>query len=194
MERNKESIDYDYAIRLIKFKVRSLIGEYGFTESDSEDLQQDLLIYLLEHLPQYDSTRATQRTFMDRLLDNEIRTMIKHRRCRKRDCNTKFTSINQTISGDDGDPLSIEDLISYDNCMLHNGLITHTATELGDMRIDVELALSSLPNKLRSLCERLKTQSITEIITETGECRNSVNYKIRRIKKLLGNTGLEKYL
>ena len=194
MGQNKETADYDYAARLIEFKVRSLIGEFGFSEDDREDLQQDLMVHLLERLPQYDPTRAAVRTFMDRILENKIRSIIEHRRYKKRDCCIQLTSLSQTISGNDGDLMSIEDSISHDDCMLLNGRIVRTASELCDLRIAVETALSLLPGNLRSLCERLKTQSIAEITAETGEDRNRINYKIRRIRRLLAKTNLKEYV
>ena len=45
-ENRYDGID-DYAVRLIKHKARQLIGSAGFTESDRDDLEQDLMLDLL---------------------------------------------------------------------------------------------------------------------------------------------------
>ncbi|MHB1002024.1 MAG: sigma factor [Armatimonadota bacterium] len=194
MGQNKEKADFNYAMRLIEFKVKSLIGEFGFLEDDKEDLQQELLVHLLERLPRYDPARAAMRTFIDRLLDNKIRSMIKRRQNKKHDYSIESVSLSQIIGSGDSDLLLLEEIIDYEDCMLLNGWITSTKTEQIDLKFEVESILSLLPDDLRSLCDHLKTKSITEIIKETGEDRNRINHKIRKIRKLLKMTELKNYI
>ncbi len=56
-DKHDHGID-PYAIRLIKYKARTLVGKAGFTASDREDLEQELILDLLHRLPRYDRNRA----------------------------------------------------------------------------------------------------------------------------------------
>jgi len=51
-ENHYEGID-EYAVQLIKYKARQLVGRVGFTESDRDDLEQELMLDLLRRLPKY---------------------------------------------------------------------------------------------------------------------------------------------
>ena len=49
-DKRYEGID-EYAVQIIKYKARQLVGRVGFTESDREDLEQEMLMGLLQRLP-----------------------------------------------------------------------------------------------------------------------------------------------
>jgi len=42
----------EYVARLVRIKARQLVGRYGFTESDREDIEQELTLHLLEGVPE----------------------------------------------------------------------------------------------------------------------------------------------
>ena len=70
MRRNKydEGID-PYAVEIIRFKARQLVGQAGFTVADREDLEQELILDLLRRMPKYDSKRAKRNTFIARMVE-----------------------------------------------------------------------------------------------------------------------------
>ena len=45
-DKRYEGID-EYAVRIIKYKARQLVGRVGFTESDREDLEQEMILDLI---------------------------------------------------------------------------------------------------------------------------------------------------
>ena len=53
VDNSDDGID-PYAAGLIRFKARQLVGQAGFTASDRNDLEQDLILDLLRRLPKYD--------------------------------------------------------------------------------------------------------------------------------------------
>jgi DNA-directed RNA polymerase specialized sigma24 family protein len=60
--------DFDPAIsELIRHKARKLIGSYGFTSSDEEDLRQELTFHVIRNMKSYDPSRSSPRTFADRI-------------------------------------------------------------------------------------------------------------------------------
>ena len=68
-------------INLIKHKAWSLIGTIGFTWSDRDDLEQELVLDILRRLPRFDPERAQLMTFVVRVLDNKIASIIEARTC-----------------------------------------------------------------------------------------------------------------
>jgi len=75
----------DAEARLIGFKVRQLIGKYGFTSSDVPDLHQELTMHVHQRVERHDVNRGARSTFMDRLVSNKIASIIEHRTAMKRD-------------------------------------------------------------------------------------------------------------
>ena len=79
-----------YAAGLIRFKARQLVGQAGFTASDREDIEQELILDLLRRLPKYNPKRAQLNTFIARVVEHRVATLIEaqkagirdYRRCR----------------------------------------------------------------------------------------------------------------
>lgn len=55
----------DYATWLIQQKADQLIGRYGFTKSDREDIEQELTLALLERWDQYDPVRGNPNNVLE---------------------------------------------------------------------------------------------------------------------------------
>ena len=62
-----EGID-EYAVQIIKFKAKQLVGRVGLTDSDREDLEQEMILDLLQRLPKYNPDRAQRNTFIARVV------------------------------------------------------------------------------------------------------------------------------
>ena len=75
-ENHYEGID-EYAVQLIRYKARQLVGRVGFTESDRDDLEQELMLDLLRRLPKYNPDRAQRNTFIARVVEHKIATIIR---------------------------------------------------------------------------------------------------------------------
>ena len=82
----------DMIRRAISAKAVSLIGTYGYTRSDLDDLKQDLAIHLLKRYTSWNPARGAWSTFLDHVLVNKIRNIIEHRQAARRDWR-KCTSI-----------------------------------------------------------------------------------------------------
>ena len=83
-DKRYEGID-EYAVRIIKYKARQLVGRVGFTESDREDLEQEMMLDLLQRLPKYNPDRAQRNTFIARVVEHKIATIIEARKAGLRD-------------------------------------------------------------------------------------------------------------
>ena len=160
----------------IHYKVRHLIGRFGFTSSDLADLEQDLALDVWRRSQGYNPERAQWQTFVSRCADHRIADIIRSRCCRMR--NYERTSVLDT--GDENSPAHGEQRAAH-------------GIWLQDLRLDLAMALTALPEHLRVLCRRLATTSVSEIAAEDGRSRWLVYRDIGRIRREFKAAGLAAY-
>lgn len=150
--RNSWDADAGYTSRIIKHNARKLAGTNGFTESDTEDIEQELVLDLLRRLPRFDERRSGRRTFISRLVENRIRTMIKHQTAKRRDYRRTVGSLDETVDPHDGDSDSRLDQCSSDQG--EHSLVSQllTSEQRLDLRIDIRGLLERLPPEQRTIC------------------------------------------
>ena len=68
-----------YVVNLIRSKARQLIGRYGFTQSDYEDIEQDLWADLYHRASDYDPSLASPRTFVNRIIEHRTAALRDYR-------------------------------------------------------------------------------------------------------------------
>ncbi|MDH4318968.1 MAG: sigma-70 family RNA polymerase sigma factor, partial [Desulfobulbaceae bacterium] len=68
-----------YAADLIRHKARQLVGKAGFTEHDRPDLEQELMIDLLQRMRHFNPAKAKKTTFMARIVERHISTILEAR-------------------------------------------------------------------------------------------------------------------
>ncbi|MEZ4600614.1 MAG: sigma-70 family RNA polymerase sigma factor, partial [Syntrophotaleaceae bacterium] len=100
-DKRYEGID-EYAVQIIKYKARQLVGRVGFTESDREDLEQEMLMDLLQRLPKYNADRAQRNTFIARVVEHKIATIIEARKAGLRDYRLCNCSLNDRLEDEEG--------------------------------------------------------------------------------------------
>lgn len=184
----------DYAIKLIRYRARQLVGLAGLTESDRPDLEQDMMLDLLRRLPRYDPERAQRSTFIARVVDHRVATILEARRAEKRDPRCEAGSLDERIRGIDGSVARVDTLDHDETYWRRSGSSPRTEAELLDLGLDLELAVSALSPALRELCELLRTSTVTEIARGFGCSRAAVYDAIKRARRQLEKAGLGEYV
>jgi len=178
-----ETVD-GYARWLVARKARQLLGKAGLTRSDRQDIEQELILHLLERWESYDPERGSARTFVARVVENEAARLLRDRRRLKRGCLRVTCSLNEMIPDDeDGTVERVATMPAED-----------VADEVNDLALDLADALEDLPAALRSLCERLKMQTVSEASRATGIPRWKLYEAIRELRLLLAEAGIDDYL
>jgi len=183
-----------YTIKRSHFKARQLIGRNGFTESDFRDLRQELLADVLARLPKFDGTRAGVKTFVSRLIDNRIATILKHRRAACRDPGRVESSLDDWVRDEDKKWARRSETITEDEARAAAGRLGRPREEQTDLAIDTQVVIDSLPDDLRDLCIRLKTQTVVDISRETGVPRARLYERIAALRARFREADMDRYL
>ena len=183
----------EYAARLIKYKARMLIGKYGFTESNREDLEQDLILDFLQRLPKYNADRARFNTFIARVVNHKIATIIEARKAGLRDYRLCNCSLNDRLMNEEGDSVERMETLDVDDYLIRTGRQSRPTSELHDLVVDVRRVMEQLQPKQRELCVRLMNESVTEISRDTGIPRWMLYDFIKKIRAMFVDAGLKAY-
>jgi RNA polymerase sigma-70 factor (ECF subfamily) len=171
-----------YAVRLIRWKARQLAGTAGFTESDREDIEQELTLDFLKRLPHHDPARSTLEAFAAGVVDHKVASIIERRQAQKRDWRRVGPSLNDAVhAGDDGARELGDSIPAADG-------------PDADLAIDLAEALAALPPELRDLCERLSRWTVTEVARQEGVSRRTIHRRMAEIRRRFVESGLEPLL
>ena len=193
VDNSGDGID-PYAAGLIKYKARRLIGQAGFTASDREDIEQDLILDLLRRLPKYNPKRAQLNTFIARVVEHKIATLIEAQKAGIRDYRRCRCSLNDCFEDEDGRSVERVETLDQDDYLLRTGAQSRTADELSTLTIDVAAVLEELPRELHNLCRRLQAETVTEISRDTGVPRGTIYESIKKLREIFEDAGLKDYL
>ena len=183
-----------YAVRLIRYKARRLIGQAGFTPSDREDLEQEMVLDLLRRLPKYNPERAKLNTFIARVVEHRIASLIEAQKAGIRDYRRWACSLNERFEDDDGRSVERVDTIDQEDYLLRTGAQSRPTEELSSLAIDVATVIDALPPELRELCRRLKAETVSEISRDTGVPRGTIYESIKKLREIFEDAGLRDYL
>jgi RNA polymerase sigma factor (sigma-70 family) len=190
-DTNHPKLD-DYAIRLIRRKAQQLVGNYGFVKDDRPDIEQDLTVDLLTRLHKFDPSRATLHTFMSRVIDNRIASMIEERKAALRDYRRGGLSLNDPLADDEGHEEERGDYVDAGTSQRMLGSSSMPIDDLVAQRIDLARALQKLSPVQRALCARIATgEQITDIAREMKVSRDTVYARMQEIKATLKAAGFD---
>ena len=169
----------DYATTLIRLKARQLVGHYGFTQSDRDDIEQELTLDLLTRLDRFDARKGRPATFVRLVVDRCVASMIRHRTSQARDYRRVTHSLDELAGEGRADALIDPD---------------SNADSRRDLQIDVKAALDSLPRDLRLIARSLQRGTVTAIARRRGCRRETIWQQIARIRAHFMRCGLDVYV
>lgn len=195
MESAKQRVLEGYARDVIRHKAWQLVGKYGFTLDDYDDLQQEMMLDLLRRLGKYDPSRAGLSTFVARIVDRKVSTLIRHQRQEKRDYRRRVCPLDEQVEDHEGHARGLDEILSQDAYDEEVGRHDRPECERVDLTLDLTLVLNELPEDLLELARRLQTRTVAEIARELGVPRSTLYEKgIARLRKIFEDRGLREYL
>ncbi len=196
-ENKYEGLD-DYAIRLIRHKARQLVGRAGFVEADRQDIEQELVIDLLRRLPRFDPTLSKRETFVTRIVEHQIATLVEAQKAGVRDYRRCAGSLDERHEdldeATDGSPSDLPPVLDQKE---YRREVLAAARRDGDrlaLRADLARVLAELPADLRRLVEELYTANASEIARRRGIPRGTLYEVIAKLRNRFDRAGLGDYL
>jgi len=169
------------ARKLIRCKARRLVGCYGFTVSDVQDIEQDLALDLLRRLPKYDPSRARISTYISRLVEHCIATLIEKRNAECRDWSQCRDSLDAPARGGDPEDTALGEHYADPN--------NPTSDDIA-ARLDIADVLAQLPPELRDTWEVCLHENVTSAARRLGVCRGTVYVRLGRIREAFAAAGV----
>lgn len=174
-------------------KVRQIIGRVGYTAQDREDLEQELLVRLVQSLKSFDPNQAHRKSFVTAVVERAFANLLRNARAAKRD-HRRIGSLNVTIEVTAEGITELAETIGDREYNARRCRDPRSAGELAQLASDLAKIVAALPEELRDLAERLKTESISAIARNVGVPRTTLNDKVRRLRQRFEQAGLRDYL
>jgi len=198
---NSRSLLPQYVTSLIQVTVRKTIGRYRFTESDREDLEQQIASEVIRRRSWFNPAKGKKKPFLARMVRNAIADIVAARKAPCRDYHREEGSLSQWMLVEaDTHPFYNEwatgaDLVTEQNVRRHRGTPSIDPEELGDLIIDMTDAATVLPDRLRRVYKHLKELgSAREVAKAMGRHRSSIYNAIKEIRSHFEEAGLGIYL
>lgn len=186
----RDALVTDSARSLIRLKARQLSRKVGFTESDREDLEQDLLLRLLEKAHLFAPNRGTASTLADRVVNSHVREIMRNRKRQKRAPGFTAQSLDATTESPGGNAVSQTESLTIGDLMRRVGSIPTDHQEHVETAEALDHALANMPDELRDFCRGLKTSTEGGIARELGISRRQVRNLINRVREHFEQAGL----
>ena len=178
---------------LIRRKIQHLIGKAGFTLQDREDLEQQFYARVFKALRSYDPAVANERVFLTAVIDRQGANLLRDKQAAKR-YQRRVVSLNVTIHVEGEGPTELAQTIGRRELDARLGRSTPSDQELLERVLDVAAVIASLPEPLRELAERRKSQTMQEIAEALGIPRTTLNERMREIRQAFERGELRDYL
>lgn len=172
----------DYALDRIRYRVEHVIGKFGYTTSDRDDLTQELILDLLEAMPFFDPTRGSRKTFICRVLDRKIRSLIRYQTAQKRDSQRVQQSVDEIRP----------DHPTFDEEQQRRrlGRASIHATAQTDLRLDVATAVERMPRRLQRVAQALASHPPHQAARILGVPRSRLDELMCEIRLYFEESGI----
>lgn len=176
-----------YASGLIKFKAQQLSRRSGFSRTDRADLEQALRTDLLDRLPRYNPGKASLNTFIARVVDRKVASILRYHFAEKRSPARNEASLNDPVLDCDGRVVERHQTTPEAAGAYERAL---------DLRSDLAWVRAQLPTDMHraimDACGRGGT--VNSIAVELGLSRPTVERRLADLRRISEDAGLRDYL
>ena len=181
--------------RAVRCTALRLLGRYGYREQDHEDITQDLTLSLLQRISDFDPSRASWRTFVERCVEKATASLIRHRmaRCRHPGRAAGIDPTARSLDGPhalgEGDPIAEDDPETTGVSCLADPHGDADIRHIG-MAMDMEVVMARMTPFQRKVCACLKTHDREAAAQVLGVKRWRIWHAIPRIRRVMEEAGI----
>lgn len=183
IDLNTEMAKGGFTANFIKYKVRQIIYQPEFERDHFEDLEQDLMLYVLERASLFDSEIGHWRSFVSTLVERAVATIVRARRSEGQHRPEEFHSSSQYVEDFDGELVALDTQLTNEDGDRRLDVRSLTDVDRINNSLDVYTVLGILSPEDRELCLRLMTNSVLGIERDTGLTRSTIRFQIRSLRR-----------
>lgn len=161
----------------VEFWARRLGRMFRLSESDRDDVRQELFMTVMRAMRRHDRSRACEATFITRVLDRHTRHIA--RRISTARARTGLSS--QTLS-----QTSTPEPVGNDP-----GKGEYSQQDTVSLQMDVISVLNQMPTGLRQISEALMMEDASDVAERLGLHRSTVYRRIRQIRLHFMGAGID---
>jgi DNA-directed RNA polymerase specialized sigma24 family protein len=158
---------------LIRLKAAQLARSPSFLRRDVEDIRQELSLHVVRRMPRHDRLRASEVTYADRILTNNVTDLVRRARAQRRDQSREVPADRLPVRG-------LEELRTKGW-----GHDRHV-----HLRLNLYDALAMLGEDDREIALSLVEQNVAEVCRRTGRSRQAVRSAKLRVRRHLERCGV----
>ena len=182
-----ESI-YPGALQLARRKASRLVGHFGVTSSDVEDVASELVIEFWRCFGTFDSNRSTWRTFARTIMHRRLISLCRYYAAERRGGLASVISLSRRMNGLDGESAELSESILVERS--GNGVVSPPARRT-ELLIDLDRAVPASAVRLRRLARGLLSQRLTEISLDSGCSRTTLYADLKQLRRRLVAFGID---
>lgn len=187
-QANADDFINEFAMKTAAAKARQLVVRPEFADCDAEDIEQELLMYLIQKVDGYDETRSQRNTFINRVIESGAAELARSRGRQKRhpaDDDGYMPSFQTPMDTVDSSHATLGDEISdADDARRLCGEVSDPFEE-ADRRMDLESAMDAMPAWLRESAEYLMSHNMKETAAKLGISKRAMQGRRDEIREHL---------
>ena len=134
----------------IKRQALKLVADAGFPADEIEDIQQEMRLYVLQQMLQFDKDKSARHTYVVLAVRYCTTMLVRQRYAAKRNGGRPLQSLNDTVFDAEGSEAEFHEMIGSDARRTTGSDRDHE--ERRDLVMDVRCVVASLPDHLRQWC------------------------------------------
>jgi len=181
--------------RLITSKAERLVGHYRFTESDREEIEQQIALQVVRKRATVPEARAQHLGFLITLVQHAVADIIEARKASNRDYRREDGSLDQWSQDASGEWELRGETITEDDAARRVGRPSMSGGDQHDLAMDLADAASRLAPQLREIFEKYaELGSPRKVAKAVGVHHSTVYEALKQIKEHFLAAGLTIYL
>ena len=189
--RTTESVLTDYAKTLIRCKARQLVRRPGFSRSDTDDLEQEFWLTLVNQAHNFDPDRGSINTFVDRVVNSSIQMVLRDRRRKKRANDFRTCSVDAAPDQNGGSPEPLRASLGESDRCRRIGTVSEDDVRRHDEADAVEHVLGVIPDHLREVCRLVMGGSIASAASELETSRRQIRKALADARPYFERAGFD---